>query len=761
MTFVDDNGNQITFNGEFAITKRSVSLFDGKVSGDTSINFSIDNNSYNRKILGYHGPQMANQIAATKQPFNRTRNGNIIDRGYIVIQDEYNDVLDCYYVSGNSNWVQELNFPINQLDYTGVTGLRNYITQMNDAAVDASVGKTFGIVFPIVDWWANYERGLMVNQAASFANSIWYGSFNGQTYSDAGNDPYGSPILDFYPCFFFSSVMDEIIAQTGIKISGTLFQDQLFKSLVFTPSNGLISKTNLFNPVVLNGTSQVFAGAGKYNSFIEISDNDHLFSSGTFTANKTCNLKSTVVVVAATGAVNFTIYKNNVSVSSYLLTPYTIITYIPVMKNDQVEIRVTGATTTTINWTIEEYDKVAYNSYFDPSNFLPNIKCVDFIKFLINYFGCSSSFDDFSNTLTLNIIEKYKKEDAQDWSQYYLSHRSEYTVNTAMHNYLNWKPNTFDKTITDYNALNTLQYGSGDIQTDSNLVESKTVCTFPFIASSFGLQKNKSYIARVPIASLQDDGDPIPFTSISYDATSGLSSFGITTATFGSEWVRVVSVAGTDYGLFFVAGSGVGVYKIYFPFYANDTGTWIKQRVKYNNIGAGMLSIKTMNTWDLFPGYSNFYSFEGGLKSSHDYGVFTKFRTGLGSIDQWKANLAVDNPNISGFTDTTIREQYMDKIENIFNYPPIRAMMILPEAIYQSYKFDRFVFIRSKKLTAYFFVENIANYIDSNTPVEVNLLIINPYGRELRAINRDPSFDFWQWYSGDFVLWNSGAEMEL
>jgi hypothetical protein len=196
------------------------------------------------------------------------------------------------------------------------------------------------------------------------------------------------------------------------------------------------------------------------------------------------------------------------------------------------------------------------------------------------------------------------------------------------------------------------------------------------------------------------------------------------TTTFESGWVRVVSSAGTDYGLFRIAGSTIGAYQIYFPFYATDTGNWYKQKIKYNNIGAAILSVKTMNVWDLFPGYPNFYSSDGGLTTQHDYAVFTKFRTGLGAIDQWKSNIAIDNPDIAGFSDPTIKEQYLNKIENIVKNPPIRAYMLLPEAIYQSYNFDKFVFIKTAKLTGNFFVHNIANYIDSNTPVEVNLYML-------------------------------------
>jgi len=566
----------------------------------------------------------------------------------------------------------------------------------------------------------------MINQAATFTNSIWLGFPSGASYTDSNGSAFDYPILDFYPCMFISSIIDEITAQTGIKISGNLLQDGLFKTLMMPPGNGLITKTNLFNPIVLQGSSQVFGGAGTYTSFTEINDNENAFSSGTFTAQKTCNLKSTIIIIAATGAVNLTIYKNNVALSpSYLLSPSSVITYIPVLKGDQVQLRVTGATTTTINWTIEEYDKVAYNSYFDPSHFLPNMKCVDLIKFLINLFGCSSYFNDTTNTLNLNIIENLQKENAEDWSSYYLSHRSEYTVNTSKHNYINWKSNNSDQIIANYNLVNVLGYGCGDIQTNNTLQDNQVALPLPVSACSFGLTKNNSYITRVPILELQDTGEPVAFTSITYNATSGESAFAIASGTFiGAEWVRIIGSNGTDYGIYFISSSGVGSYSVYFPFYANDSGYWIKQQVKYNNIGPMVLANKTVNVWDLYPGYLNWYSFEGGLKSSHDYAIFTKFRTGLGALDQCKFNLSIDNPQITGFMDTTIKEQYLNKISNFFKNPPIRASMLLPEAIYQSYLFDKFVYIKSKKLIGYFFVDNIANYVDGNTPVEVNLYML-------------------------------------
>ena len=101
MTFQDDNGNSIDVTGDFALTKQAMSFFDFSIKGDVSINFEIDNNSATRKTLGYYGPQMNSQVAWTKQVFSRMIDGNVLDRGYIVIQDETIERLNCFYVSGN------------------------------------------------------------------------------------------------------------------------------------------------------------------------------------------------------------------------------------------------------------------------------------------------------------------------------------------------------------------------------------------------------------------------------------------------------------------------------------------------------------------------------------------------------------------------------------------------------------------------------------------------------------------------------------
>ncbi len=106
--------------------------------------------------------------------------------------------------------------------------------------------------------------------------------------------------------------------------------------------------------------------------------------------------------------------------------------------------------------------------------------------------------------------------------------------------------------------------------------------------------------------------------------------------------------------------------------------------------------------------------------SSLHYSVFTAGKSGF-NIDNYSANLAVDNPNISGYTNPTTKQVYFGSISKFLQNPDVRAKMIIPESVYREFNFENLIYIKSEKLTGYFFVRSIVNYVDGNTPCEVNL----------------------------------------
>lgn len=737
MTFQDDNGNLLEVQGDFSMTKKCVSIFDGSLQGDVSINFDVDNNSFNRKVLNYDGPQMLNQVAFTKQPFNRMRNGNILDRGFIVIQSEDDDVLNCFYGSGNSNWIQLVQGLITTLDFS------NYAVTLDRTSVLSQALATEGIIFPLVDWCYNLKKGSSV--------SFMDGSKVAQSrfIVDVTNN-IDNPFFDFYPCFYMSTLVKEIASQNGIKISGTLLDDSIYKSLIITPRSGLI-KRQPFKDVNAVGSSQAIGAAAtvRYTSFTEVNDPDNLFSSNRYTSNKKAGLYFTVKVVtmsAGFGSVGAYIYKNGVAVDSFTILAngdsykYPLITSVPNDYFDVYIINPGAGINVTLNVKIETTEIIGVYDYVSAENFLPTIKGIDIVKFLINYFGCSVYFDQYSKTVTINIIERIKPESSYDWSEYYVSHRSEYTVSQAQHNYMKWQYDDFDSKISSYNNLNDLDYGNGDIPTGNTLKYENDLMNFPFSPASFGLCNDNFYKTNVPLINLIDDGDPVPFTAVADNgasAATGYNLIGYTvadTSIFNTsslpnkyEIVRISNANGINLGYFLILNIvSATEFNVIGDFTGTTTGNIYRQTINYNDVKSRILSVKPNTAISDVSNETTLF-LSGGASASNEttipYAVFTKGKTGY-NIDNWKNNLAIDNINSFDYVDPTIKQLYFNKISKFLQNPNIRAKMTLPESVYQGFKFDQFIYLKTEKLTGYFFVQSIVNYVDGNTPVEVNLYML-------------------------------------
>ena len=217
-TFINDNGEQITTSEEILITRQVASFKNFTIKGDFSISFTVPNTSDNRKTLGYYGLNQIGSPVFTDNYFNLVRNGNIIMRGLIVIEQDNGDELSLYFISGNANWFKEFEFNCREIRS------KNYSSRWrsgstNNSVVD-SVGKTEGIVYPVIDWVCQGQKA--------------DGYFN-FTYSGSSGDAF--LVWEYFPCLYVHTLLEEIANHSGIKIDGDIFNDKLFKTLIFTPDS--------------------------------------------------------------------------------------------------------------------------------------------------------------------------------------------------------------------------------------------------------------------------------------------------------------------------------------------------------------------------------------------------------------------------------------------------------------------------------------------------------------------------------------------
>lgn len=742
MTFVNDEGEVLDFDGFFALTKRSVSFFNSRIQGDYSINFSVDNNSKTRKFLNYDGPQMLNQVAFTRQSVTAVRNGNPLARGYIVIQSDNGDTLSCYFISGNSNWVNLVQGLITELDYSGVTNAVNYELELTGANILATRSATSGIIFPMVDWVYDLRKG----------DNSWYGV----NLLDISVDDMVRRFFEWYPCFYLHTLISEIGKQKGLKITGNVLNNNLYKTMVLTPVNGELKRKQVYRittAYTAGGNTNATGSLVRYTSLTEAADPEGIFSSGVYTANKsskiivTVNVRSFIIgAPATTGTVQ--LRKNGVSIGTFVqvnqTAGYGVGTYIIETSGvsgdtfDVAFVRDGGAGSMTVSLD-EKYDiptLITYGDYIRPDWFLPELSCLDVIKFVINFFGCSVYFDEYSKTLTINQIEGLKPEDAEDWSEYFQSVKIDYTINGAANNYLRLA-DADDTEIKAYNKNHFLKYGEGNITSGNTLKEKADILKIPFAASEFGLSKNGTWLTNIPLIRLEDAGDPIAYTGINNSGGSAAFVFDALADTFLQGQVcRIVDDTNGDLGIWTVinaAFTGGTATEIEIAFYgfsypgATSTGKIYLQQYTPRQINPRILVVKPSTPIADFGSDSEYdYHTPIGTTSAETTAAFAHFsKPQIGDvIDTYKSNLAIDNPDLDLYSDPTVKQLNFGKISRLIGNPTPTAVFLLPEAVYQSFEFGGFIYLKTKDLTGYFWVESISNYIDSSTKTQVPLLML-------------------------------------
>lgn len=728
MTFQNDEGEVLDFDGDFAITKQAVSFFNSKIKGDVSINFNVDNNSINRKVLGYDGPQMLNQVAFTRQPFTLMRNGNPFAKGFIVIQQDLGKELDCYFISGNSNWINLLNGLITELDYSGVTNVVNYEMQYTGANVLAGMSASSGVIFPMVDWCYDMNKG----------GNHWLAI----NLLDDKRDPYQG-FTEFYPCFYLKTLVSEIVKQNGLKITGNILDDKLYQTLALTPYNGEMRRDKV-NVTSAYGTPQTNATAAfvQYANLTESSDPDGAFSAAQYTAVRSSKViitltLVTVAMVGLPGSGQVRLRKNGATLATYtVFTGNTgaLVLETSCVAGDILDIAFADGGSTSITLTANiKFDipvVITIDDYFTPDMFLPPFPCLDVIKFAINFFGCVVYYDEYSKTLNINIVEKLKEEDAPDWSQYVQSVKFNYTQ-AAANNYMRMEDSE-DTLVKAYNKSHRVKYGEGNIVTDNTIKDEDELIKIPFAATEFGLAKNGDWLSNIPLISLTDM-EPLVYTAVA-DA-GGLASYSFIgdIVLSAGQVMRIVDDTTGDIGIYVVQNFTPGTpntvdFEELAYQGATSTGKLYPQQRTVNTITPRLLVVKPETAFADISSTVTSYTFR-----SSDTGFSSQTHTGIGNfcksvtgenIDTLKANAAFDNPDIDTFTDPSVKELYFRKVSRLLGNPTIPVMMLLPEAEYQAFEFGTFIQLKTQGLVGYFWIESINHYRDSNTPVEIKLLML-------------------------------------
>jgi hypothetical protein len=154
----------------------------------------------------------------------------------------------------------------------------------------------------------------------------------------------------------------------------------------------------------------------------------------------------------------------------------------------------------------------------------------------------------------------------------------------------------------------------------------------------------------------------------------------------------------------------------------NDTGTIVKYSVSKVQ-GKNRLLLCYPGTTVTDAGGPSSFNIGSTASATAALAWFDKPKI-LENIDAITDSLAIDS--INGRTyNVTAGEKYHNVMENIYNNPSVQVTLLLPSDAFNAFDFSTFVYLKTKDLTGYFFVQKIDQYKDADTPVKVDLLYVD------------------------------------
>lgn len=727
INFVNDANESINVDAEFALTKRAMSFSYFKIVGDASVNYNLPNNSDTRRILGYYGLNQVSSPALSKQLFRVFKDGFELSRGYIVVQRDLGAVLDCYFIAGNANWINQLNFNFKDVEN------ENYTIKWSSANISTYQTATTGISFPFVDYLFNGQRG---------GNYFFIRS--GYTGTLGATADTTDQLADCFPAIYMSSLFQAITYESGIKFSGDLFSDQLFNSLMVTHDGpDLLNSANYVERrhAKIGAESQVMGFIATKINFTNVIFNGTRspYNTGTirYTADSYCELSFVIYLsLSINQSYTVSIYKNGISAIARTGGQVCTITYdyLQASPGDYFEIYIQGATPYSVGVSsfleVMPTAKLAptttgISPYVRLSTIAPNMLAVDLVKWAAVSFGCDVVFNTYANSITINKIDNKAISSALNWSDYLNSFEIKYDL-MRTNTYLRLAEATEPQTVA-YNERNELKFGEC-VFTGNDSDNSVDVYTSPFPATDTLVSNNQSGYA-LPFIDFYGISDDVVYTYASVTNVGGGCQFnGTFTDIAGSSNVsfiiRIVDDRGIYSGYFITDSAATATSTTILisslPYVSTSTGTIYIQTHSRKTPGARVISVTPLSP-SSFSNLSSVTS-DSWTLTSVLWGSYVKPVTGL-AIDKIPTGLNYGPINKSGYTFPSLTDLYFDRITSMLSNPPIRAKMLLPESSFRSFNFE-LIYLKTEKFSGYFYVDSIVNYQGGDKEVEVNLLMI-------------------------------------
>lgn len=447
------NGAYLDFNGEIDIESQ-IKLFEniGLSAGDFSYDITLQDNGFNRKILGIPRADTVKIIYQSVPSEVVDDTGQSIFTGKIQVNRVEGGFITSTFFAGNTEWFSELSEPLSVLP------LYRYDRDLTESEIVASFSDSSGIVFPIIDTGALITRS--------------YRNFKTE---------------DFIGCFYVKTLLTEIFNPKGIKLEGDLLNDPIFNKLVICANNhgqdeienrsSYASKTSDQTTVV---TETILFQDDSTSPFFDGSKDNFNAATGEYTADIGMIVRVELTLSASSVATyTINIFVNGVQVAVRFASGAAQISIDEALKLNSSDIvtvvldNVSASTTISAGATIRFTPIFLYRAFGNSS--IPQWTQMQFVSNILRLFNVLPSYNTTSKTLTLDLFNNIKNKPYVDLSGEITIDAidfTEFVSGYAKNNIFKYQDSE-DEDLRIYNISNFIVYGSGNLTVDNDYIENE------------------------------------------------------------------------------------------------------------------------------------------------------------------------------------------------------------------------------------------------------------------------------------------------
>lgn len=504
--------------------EKKVRLFEdlSTIEGDFSYSFTIPKTNNNVNIIKIYAQSSDNRWRRRINAVIQDDSGIDLYIGFLRIEEDDKRFYTASFFSGNSDWIDTLNVPLNSLSWSV------FDSQYNASVMAASWAKNSGMVFSLCD------RGALISRSERSISTI-----------------------DLQPFLYVRDVISRALSLYSIKLQGDIVNDPLYNSIITTSNSLKIITDRLKNnevraaiPSFNDSISQL--GYAKLDFSDVVSEPNYNSPNNNYsTANRRYTFSDTFVQMEieyniTIQAVIDTVLRvrlngsttvwlknfNNTNVISGTISP----SQLPILNaGDYLEVEMIINSGSTITTIVFGGSYVVYRPKrflnIDASLYLTSISASEFISDIFRSLNCFVNYNGFTKVLTVNTFNRITTSESINLTNNLNKVSNNFTDvsnNYAKRNLFTYAQQSSDE-ITQFNERNVSQYGSGYIDVDNDFIEEEAPLLESSFVAPFQYFNNVFKIDLISLncTSINIGSDTVEITSVSDSA--GMARFNHTT----------------------------------------------------------------------------------------------------------------------------------------------------------------------------------------------------------------------------------------